>query len=68
MRSYRVVETLTDDSLMAPPTTSEYLGVPEATLAQWRYQGKGPRFFKVGKHVRYRKSDVDAWLEQQASQ
>ena len=63
-----MVETLTDDSLMAPPPTSEYLGVPEATLAQWRYQGKGPRFFKVGKHVRYRKSDVDAWLEEQASE
>lgn len=36
--------------------------IPEATLAQWRYLGKGPNFLKCGSHVRYRRSDVDAWL------
>jgi predicted DNA-binding transcriptional regulator AlpA len=30
-----------------------------------RWQGGGPRFIRVGRHVRYRKSDVVAWIEQQ---
>ncbi|MCD2263266.1 hypothetical protein K3888_11210 [Dietzia aurantiaca] len=31
-------------------------------LAQWRYRGQGPRFIKEGRWVRYRRSDVDAWI------
>lgn len=43
-----------------------YLGVPEKTLRQWRYLKTGPRWSKVGKHVRYRWSDIEKWLDQQA--
>ncbi len=40
-----------------------YLGdIPVKTLIQWRYKGTGPKYVKVGKYVRYRWSDVDAWL------
>ena len=45
-----------------PPTIAAELGVPEQTLAQWRYLGKGPAFIKVGRHVRYHPEDVKAWL------
>ena len=38
-------------------------GIPLGTLAQWRYLGKGPRYVKAGKHVLYRRSDIEAWLE-----
>jgi excisionase family DNA binding protein len=41
------------------------LGVPRATLANWRPAGKGPPFVKVGRHVRYRRADVDRWVEGQ---
>ncbi|MDQ0030881.1 helix-turn-helix transcriptional regulator [Arthrobacter bambusae] len=34
-------------------------------LAQWRYKGIGPKFVKVGSGVRYRASDVEAWLDEQ---
>jgi hypothetical protein len=44
-------------------TTATYLAVPEATLGQWAYLGKGPAFSKVGRHRRYRPADVDAWLD-----
>ena len=47
--------------------TAAYIKVPLRTLDQWRYLGKGPRFIKVGRHVRYRRDDVDRWLDQQAS-
>jgi hypothetical protein len=49
-----------------PNGTSDYIQIPEKTLAQWRYLNKGPKWIRAGKHVRYRKTDVDAWLEQQA--
>jgi len=29
------------------------------TLEQWRWQGKGPRFLKIGGRVVYRLSDVE---------
>jgi excisionase family DNA binding protein len=45
---------------------AEYLGVPVATLYQWRYHDKGPRASKVGRHIRYRWADVEAWLDSQA--
>lgn len=44
-----------------------YLSKPVQTLRAWRHRGIGPRSFKVGTTVRYRWSDVDAWLEQQAT-
>jgi excisionase family DNA binding protein len=52
-----------EDQLWDDERTGAFLGVPVGTLANWRYQGKGPRFVKVGRHVRYRRSDVEAWLE-----
>jgi excisionase family DNA binding protein len=50
------------DEIDGADAVSEYLGIPAKTLAQWRYLAKGPAYAKIGKHVRYRRSDVDAWL------
>nr|WP_204264375.1 helix-turn-helix domain-containing protein [Geodermatophilus normandii] len=44
-----------------------YLGVPVATVYAWNSRGLGPKRFRVGKYVRYRRTDVDAWLDQQAA-
>jgi excisionase family DNA binding protein len=51
--------------LLGIPELAAYLGVPVSTLYVWRQRGEGPPGFKVGKRVRYRASDVVAWLEQQ---
>jgi predicted DNA-binding transcriptional regulator AlpA len=40
---------------------------PVATLRYWRHLGTGPRSFRVGRGVRYWRTDVTAWLEQQRS-
>ncbi len=45
---------------------SEELGVPLRTLYAQRSRGIGPRGYKLGKHVRVRRADLDAWLEQHA--
>jgi excisionase family DNA binding protein len=52
-------------SLGAPVQVAEYLQIPDKTLAEWRSRGIGPRYHKVGRYVRYRWSDVEAWLDSQ---
>lgn len=37
-------------------------GVRRGTLAQWRYEGKGPAYVKVGRRSFYLRSSVDEWL------
>jgi excisionase family DNA binding protein len=53
------------DRLVNVQELADYLGVPVTTLYQWRYRREGPPGFRVGKHVRYRWSDVEAWIERQ---
>lgn len=40
-----------------------YLKCSEWTLAEWRCQGKGPRFVKLGNRVRYSLPALAEWVE-----
>ncbi|WP_430378437.1 helix-turn-helix transcriptional regulator [Streptomyces sp. B1-3] len=51
--------------LWSPEKLAEHLDVPVKTIYGWNYKGTGPKFSKVGRHVRYRPQDVEAWLDQQ---
>ncbi len=55
------------DNLMTVQDVAAYLGVPVATVYQWNSRSLGPRRYRLGKHVRYRRADVDAWIDQQAA-
>jgi excisionase family DNA binding protein len=55
------------EQLLTVVELAEYLRVPPATVYTWRHRGEGPRSVKVGRHVRYRQVDVDAWLEASSS-
>jgi predicted DNA-binding transcriptional regulator AlpA len=51
------------ESLLTRADVAKQLGVSPKTLAQWAWRQQGPRLLKFGKTVvRYRQSDVDAWL------
>lgn len=50
------------EPLMSMTDLAEYLQVPQATLYRWRYLGEGPKGARVGRWVRYRTSDVEAWV------
>lgn len=41
------------------------LSVSVQTIRRWRMLRRGPKFVKVGFHVRYKPEDVAAWLNQQ---
>jgi Helix-turn-helix domain len=48
-------------------TTEDLAGILRRTantIVVDRCKGKGPRFIKVGRHVRYRASDVAAYIEE----
>lgn len=51
--------------LLEPEEVSRILVIPLATLYQWKTRGVGPPVFKVGRHLRYRRSELVAWLEEQ---
>jgi excisionase family DNA binding protein len=51
------------DPLLTQTELAEYLRKPEGTLEQWRSRGGGPEYLKIGRHVRYQLSAVNAWLE-----
>jgi excisionase family DNA binding protein len=52
-----------DEKLLTVRDVAEYLGVPLATVYGWRSRGVGPVGIRVGKHVRFRRSSVEAFLE-----
>ena len=56
--------TTAADQLLTPEEVSEILGgVPPATLKRWRTQRTGPVVLHIGRHVRYRRSAIEAWLQ-----
>jgi excisionase family DNA binding protein len=53
--------------LATPTEVAAYLQVPVKTLYTWRYKRQGPRAHRVGRHLRYRWEDVEAWLASPAA-
>ena len=53
------------ERLLTVEEVAEWLGVPVGTIYAWRYRSTGPASYKVGRHVRFRRADVERWLEDQ---
>ncbi|MGW0630141.1 helix-turn-helix transcriptional regulator [Streptomyces sp. NPDC002758] len=51
--------------LATPQEIADYCGVPVGTIYQWSSRGGGPKFIRVGRHLRARWSDIEAWLDAQ---
>ena len=45
---------------------AEVFRISRQTLRVWRMNGYGPIFIRVGRCIRYRREDLDVWLEKQA--
>lgn len=73
----RVAELLREQAQVPPPPTqaqspdvptwmtsreaAALLRVKPATLEIWRMKGKGPTVHRIGRNVRYRRAEVDAF-------
>jgi predicted DNA-binding transcriptional regulator AlpA len=51
------------DRLLREREVFEKLNIGESTGQQWRLKGLGPKFVKIGRSVRYRESDVQAYID-----
>ena len=56
------------NSAMTPRQAAHYIGVSDAALRLWRSRGEGPAYFKAGeKLVRYRRADLETWIQSRLS-
>ena len=52
--------------LLTEDEAGRYLGFSGRTLQKWRWTGRGPSFVRISPRcVRYRRRDLDAWVEEQ---
>lgn len=55
-----------NDELLTMKEVAALVRVPLATLRYWRHLGTGPRGFRVGRSVRYWRTEVHDWLQRQS--
>lgn len=61
--------SLTDNEpLKTDSEAAEFLGVSRSFLKQKRVDGTGPVFIKLSRAVRYRLSDLNHWIAENARQ
>jgi predicted DNA-binding transcriptional regulator AlpA len=46
---------------LSPQALADRYGLPLETVYGWNKTRSGPKYLKIGRHVRYRLSDVLAW-------
>jgi excisionase family DNA binding protein len=62
----RMIE-LGNENALNERQAAKYLGVSPGTLRLWRAENRSPRFFRAGKLIRYRRADLDSWIEARLS-
>lgn len=50
---------------LSVPGLAREIGVPVATVHSWRSRARGPVAHRVGRYLRFRRADVEAWLAEQ---
>ena len=52
-----------DVVLLDEKEAAQFFSATPSGLRKWRYTGTGPKFYRCNKLIRYRLSDLEAWLE-----
>ncbi len=47
---------------LTPPEAAQYLRTSVSTLAKLRVYGGGPAFTRIGRAIRYRRAELDAYM------
>lgn len=53
---------MTKETYLKPREAAEYLRSSTSTLAKARMKMQGPDYVRIGRAIRYRQSDLDAWM------
>jgi excisionase family DNA binding protein len=59
---------MTKETYLKPREAAEYLRSSTSTLAKARMNKRGPTYVRIGRAVRYRQSDLDAWMSASVAQ
>ena len=54
--------------LLTIADAADLVRAPVATLRYWRHLGTGPRSFRLGRRVLYRRDDLRAWIDSRRDQ
>ncbi len=63
MAAYRNQGDSREPEWLTVGQAAKYLGVAQSTIRKWSDLGRVPAFYTPGGHRRYRRSDLDAFLE-----
>jgi len=58
-------QSIQDKEILTDKETASFLGVADRTLRDWRKRGKGPDYAQMGSKIRYRKTDINEYLDRQ---
>ncbi|RLV49073.1 DNA-binding protein [Nocardioides mangrovicus] len=61
----RDLDQHSDGELLTLAEVADFLRVPVNTLRYWRQIGRGPRFFKMGRHLVTSAADLRTWVQSQ---
>jgi excisionase family DNA binding protein len=53
---------MTTETYFTPREAAAYLRSSTSTLAKARMTKRGPTFVRIGRAIRYRQRDIDAWM------
>jgi excisionase family DNA binding protein len=53
---------MTTETYFTPREAAEYLRTSPSTLAKLRLSKRGPAFTRIGRAIRYRRTDCDSWM------
>jgi excisionase family DNA binding protein len=53
-----------EDEFLITREVAEWLRTSPETVRFWAWQGTGPKSFKAGRRRLYRRSDVQAWIDE----
>lgn len=56
-------DTQNDHQFLDTAQAAYELGYSKSSIEGWRSDGIGPEYYKTGRRVRYKKSDLDAYIE-----
>ena len=48
---------------LSPQDVKDEFGFSTSTLAKWRMKNLNLKFYKMGKYIRYKRGDIDAFIE-----
>jgi len=51
------------DALLMEVHAAKFLNLSVRTLQAWRLRGDGPAYVRAGRAIRYRRSDLVAWID-----